>query len=65
MATDRAAQRVRFFDQYRSYVINYNLGKDLVQQYVESRGGVAAQPAKRWQEFARLLASPRLPSGLR
>ena len=24
-------QRVKFFDQYRSYVINYNLGKDLVQ----------------------------------
>jgi hypothetical protein len=65
MSPVRAEQRTRFFDTYRSYVINYNLGKDLVQQYVESRGGVAAQPAKRWQEFARLLASPRLPSGLR
>jgi hypothetical protein len=61
----RAEQRTRFFDTYRSYVINYNLGKDLVKQYVESRGGVAAQPAKRWEEFVRLLASPRLPSGLR
>ena len=29
----------RFFDQYRSYVINYNLGKDLVRRYIESRGG--------------------------
>jgi hypothetical protein len=61
----RAEQRTRFFDTYRSYVINYNLGKDLVKQYVESRGGVATQPAKRWEEFVRLLASPRLPSGLR
>lgn len=61
----RAEQRTRFFDTYRSYVINYNLGKDLVKQYVESQGGVAAQPAKRWNEFVRLLASPRLPSGLR
>ena len=61
----RAEQRTRFFDTYRSYVINYNLGKDLVKQYVESRGGVAAQPARRWDEFVRLLASPRLPSGLR
>ena len=26
----RAQQRVRFIDQYRSYVINYNLGKDMV-----------------------------------
>lgn len=61
----QAEQRTRFFDTYRSYVINYNLGKDLVQRFVESRGGAASQPAKRWEEFARLLASPRLPSGLR
>ena len=32
----RAEQRVRFFDQYRSYVINYNLGKDLVRAYIEA-----------------------------
>ena len=65
MPKDRAAQRVRFFDQYRSYVINYNYGKDLVRGYIESRGGTAANPAKRWQEFETLLSSPRLPSGLR
>ena len=65
MSPVRAEQRTRFFDTYRSYVINYNLGKDLVKHYVESRGGVATQPAKRWEEFVRLLASPRLPSGLR
>ena len=65
MSPVRAEQRTRFFDTYRSYVINYNLGKDLVRRYVESRDGVATQPAKRWDEFVRLLASPRLPSGLR
>jgi hypothetical protein len=64
MPKDRAAQRVRFFDQYRSYVINYNHGKDLVRRYIESRGGTADNPAKRWQEFEKLLSSPRLPSGL-
>ncbi|MEO5897547.1 MAG: hypothetical protein ABIS06_17795 [Vicinamibacterales bacterium] len=63
MTHDRAAQRVRFFDQYRSYVINYNLGKDMVRDYVEKRA--AGEPARRWQEFAALLSSPRLPSGLR
>ena len=31
----QAAQRVKFFDPYRSYVINYNLGEDLVKAYVE------------------------------
>ena len=65
MSPARAEQRTRFFDTYRSYVINYNLGKDLVKAYVESRGGTAAQSATRWDEFVRLLASPRLPSGLR
>jgi hypothetical protein len=65
MPHDRAMQRVRFFDQYRSYVINYNYGKDLVRQYIESRGGTASNPARRWQEFERLLSSPRLPSELK
>ncbi len=61
---ERAEQRTRFFDQYRSYVINYNLGQDLVGRYIESRGGTPADPVRRWEEFRALLASPRLPSGL-
>jgi len=65
MPKARAEQRVRFFDQYRSYVINYNYGKDLVRTFIESRGGTADNPARRWQEFEKLLSSPRLPSGLR
>jgi len=35
MPKDRADQRTKFFDQYRSYVIHYNLGRDLVRAYVE------------------------------
>jgi hypothetical protein len=64
MSPARAEQRTRFMDDYRSYVINYNLGKDLVQRFVEGRGGTAAQPARRWQVFLDLLGSPRLPSML-
>jgi hypothetical protein len=60
----RAEQRVRFIDQYRSYVINYNLGKDLVAAHVDARGGTADNPARRWAEFEQLISSPRLPSGL-
>jgi hypothetical protein len=62
MAHERAAQRVRFFDQYRSYVINYNLGKDLVRDFIESRAKGDAQ--RRWEEFGKLISSPRLPGGL-
>jgi len=61
---ERAVQRVRFFDQYRSYVINYNLGKDLVRAYVERKGGTVDAPDARWKIFGELLSSPRLPSGL-
>lgn len=64
MSPERAKQRVRFFDQYRSYVINYNLGKDLVKQHVESLGGTPDNPRRRWEVFSELLASPRLPSSL-
>jgi hypothetical protein len=64
-APDRAEQRTRFMDRYRSYVINYNYGQDLVREYIERQGGTEQDPAKRWEEFAKLLASPRLPSGLR
>ncbi|MDH3496332.1 MAG: hypothetical protein OER21_06195 [Gemmatimonadota bacterium] len=62
MDPPRAAQRLRFIDRYRSYVINYNLGQDLVARYVERHAGDAA--AQRWQVFGELIGSPRLPSGL-
>jgi hypothetical protein len=64
MSPERAEQRTRFFDQYRSYVINYNLGQDLVRRHIESRKGSAGDPDRRWVEFAELISSPRLPSGL-
>jgi hypothetical protein len=63
-ARPRAQQRVRFIEQYRSYVINYNLGKDLVRDYIIKRAGQDSSAAARWREFAKLLSSPRLPSGL-
>lgn len=59
---ERATQRVKFFDTYRSYVINYNLGRDLVRDYVERN---AETHEERWKVFAELLGSPRLPSGLK
>ena len=64
MSHDRAVQRVRFFDRYRSYVINYNLGEDLVEAFVDRQGGTDANPARRWDVFLDLLRVPRLPSEL-
>jgi hypothetical protein len=72
MEPKRAEQRVRFIDQYRSYVINYNLGEDMVKQWVEAQvakrtGTKADEQAKsgaRWSVLGDLLSSPRLPSDL-
>jgi hypothetical protein len=64
MPRAQAERRVKFFDRYRSYVINYNLGRDLVAAYVERTAGPNATPEERWRVFAALLASPRLPPDL-
>jgi hypothetical protein len=61
----RAEQRVKFIDQYRSYVINYNLGKDLIRDYINKKTGKTGSANLRWREFTALLSSPRLPSGLK
>jgi hypothetical protein len=62
MEPARAQQRLKFIKRYRSYVINYNLGEDMVRRYIEKRSGT--DPEKRWSEFGKLLASPRLPGNL-
>jgi hypothetical protein len=65
MDEKRAKQSTKFIEKYRSYVINYNLGEDMVRRYIEKRGGTADQPEQRWREFEQLLASPRLPGDIR
>jgi hypothetical protein len=61
-SVERAEQRTRFFDTYRSYVINYNLGKDLVRAHIEANAGDDLQ--RRWAELERLLTTPLTPSDL-
>jgi hypothetical protein len=58
---DRALQSTRFFDSYRSYIINYNQGKAMVADYIERDG---ADTDERWARFEAMLSSPLLPSDL-
>lgn len=58
----RAEQRMKFIDTYRSYIINYGLGRDLVQAHVESAG---PSQAARWKAMTKLLSEPTLPGDLR
>jgi hypothetical protein len=55
---DKATQRLRFIDTYRSYIINYGLGRDVVQAWVEGQGG------DRWEAMETLLSSQILPVDL-
>ena len=58
----RARQRLKFFDAYGAYIVNYSMGEDRVSDYVERVAH--SDPTQRWAVFGALLASPRLPSGL-
>ena len=58
---DKSMQRIRFFNAYRSYVINYNHGKVMVTDYVERDG---ADADERWARFEKMLSSPMLPADL-
>ena len=55
---DKAAQRLRFVETYRSYIINYGLGRDTVETWVEAQG------ADHWRGMETLLASQILPVDL-
>lgn len=62
VSAERAAQMVDFNKQYRSYVINYGLGEDMVSDWIESHGDA---PADRWRAMYRLLSEPLLPVDLK
>ncbi len=61
LSPERAAQSLRFTDTYRSYIINYGLGRDMVRDWIE-RG--APDEATRWDRMERLLSEPSLPGDL-
>ncbi len=61
---ESADKYVSFIETYRGYVINYNLGYDIVKNYIESNGGTVDNPTKRWELFKYLLSTPQTPGGL-
>lgn len=61
---ETALKSISFIRANRSYVINYNYGKDLVKNHIEFKGGTDKDPVKRWQLFAQLLSNPVTPADL-
>jgi len=61
MSRARAEQSLAFTDRYRSYVINYSSGEDLIRAYVERSGDTADA---QWAAYERIMSDLMLPSDL-
>jgi len=61
---ETALKSISFIRKYRSYIINYNYGMDLVKQYVEAKAGDGDNVEKRWEVFGQLLSNPVSPGDL-
>jgi hypothetical protein len=57
----KAQQRLGFINANRAYVINYNLGQDIVKDYIEKQTKTGSQ-AEVWALFSELLANPKTAS---
>lgn len=53
---ETATKSIDFIRKNRSYIINYNYGKDLVGNYITSQGGDASIE-KKWEVFGKLLSN--------
>ena len=58
---EKSEQRLRFMEKYRGYVINYNIGQDIVKDYVKASGKT---PEAQWAAFRDMLIIPLTPSDM-
>lgn len=52
VSPERAEMSMKFVEQYRAYVLNYNVGKDIVANYINKQSD---NQDGRWQAFERML----------
>ncbi len=57
-----AEQSLKFIEAYRSYIINYNVGQDMVEAYMERNAGETQD--EKWKLFEYLISTPQVPSNL-
>lgn len=58
---EKSIQRIGFIEVHRSYIINYNLGEDIVAEYV-SKLSVNNTQKEKWKTFTELLKNPKTAS---
>jgi len=59
---ESAEKSLSFIEAYRSYIINYNVGLDMVRNYMETNTGESAD--EKWELFEYLISTPQVPSNL-
>ena len=58
---EKSEQRLRFIEKYRGYVINYNIGQDIVRDYIAKAGNT---PEAQWAAFRDMLTIPLTPGDM-
>lgn len=58
---EKSEQRLRFMEKYRGYVINYNIGQDIVRDYISKAGNT---PEAQWAAFRDMLIIPLTPGDM-
>jgi hypothetical protein len=64
MSAERAERYIRFGEQYRSYVVTYSVGLDMVRISIERESTSSDDPERRWELLRDLYAVPHVPSDL-
>ncbi|PLX15155.1 MAG: hypothetical protein C0597_09170 [Marinilabiliales bacterium] len=59
---ESAAQSLKFFEAYRTYIINYNVGLDMVRNYMNKNSDNNME--EKWKVFEYLISTPQVPSNL-
>jgi len=62
--TDEVDDRIGFYDDYRSYVVTYYIGIDLIRNHIEAITDSSNDPEAKWEAFAELLKTPLTPANL-
>lgn len=57
-----AEQSLKFIEAYRSYIINYNVGQNMVEKYMDNNSGDSMN--EKWELFEYLISTPQVPSNL-
>ena len=55
---------LQYLNEFRSYVVTYTAGRDLVDHWIDGHAARSADPRDRWKPFAELMTSPGLFSQL-